>query len=107
MRPPKVQKEGMDMYSKTLSLRFPPNIVNKPIAVKLVKDFDLSFNILKATIYPRKEGLMVLELTGSRKNYQRGIRYLKSLGMKVAPVGQTAVQLPQERHRSPTSCHRG
>jgi len=76
------------MYSKILSLRFPPSIVDKPIAVKLVKDFDLSFNILKATIYPRKEGLMVLELSGKRSNFQKGVRYLKSLGMKVDPVGQ-------------------
>ena len=76
------------MYSKMLSLRFPKTIVNEPIAVNLVKKFDLSFNILKATIYPRKEGLMVLELSGHRKNFQRGVRYLKSLGVKVENIGQ-------------------
>lgn len=71
-----------------LSLRFPKTIVNEPIAVNLVKKYDLSFNILKATIYPRKEGLMVLELSGHRKNFQRGVRYLKSLGVKVENIGQ-------------------
>lgn len=76
------------MYAKILSLRFPEKIVNEPIAVNLVKKFDLSFNILKATIYPRKEGFMVLELSGHRKNFQRGIRYLKSLGIKVESIGQ-------------------
>ena len=76
------------MYSKMLSLRFPKTIVNEPIAVNLVKKFDLSFNILKATIYPRKEGFMVLELSGHRKNFQRGIRYLKSIGVKVENIGQ-------------------
>ena len=76
------------MYSKMLSLRFPKKVVNEPIAVNLVKKFDLSFNILKATIYPRKEGLMVLELSGHRKNFQRGVRYLKSLGVKVESIGQ-------------------
>ncbi|UCF85859.1 MAG: 4Fe-4S dicluster domain-containing protein [Desulfobacteraceae bacterium] len=76
------------MYSKMLSLRFPKTIVNEPIAVNLVKKFDLSFNILKATIYPRKEGLMVLELSGHRKNFQRGVRYLKSIGVKVENIGQ-------------------
>ena len=60
------------MYSKMLSLRFPRKIVDEPIAVNLVKKFDLSFNILKATIYPRKEGLMVLQLSGHRKNFQKG-----------------------------------
>ena len=45
-------------------------------------------NILKATIYPRKEGLMVLELSGHRKNFQKGVRYLKSLGVKLESIGQ-------------------
>ena len=76
------------MYSKMISLRFPKKMVNKPIAVDLVKKFDLSFNILKATIYPRKEGFMVLELSGHRKNYQAGVRYLKSLGVKVESMRQ-------------------
>jgi ferredoxin len=76
------------MYSKMLSLRFPPRVVNEPIVCNLVKKYDLTFNILKATIYPRKEGLVVMELSGHRKNFQVGIRYLKGLGMKVESVGQ-------------------
>jgi ferredoxin len=76
------------MYAKTLSLRFPVKTVNEPIVVNLVKRFDLSFNILKATIYPRKEGFMVMELTGHKKDFQKGVRYLKSLGIKVENVGQ-------------------
>ena len=76
------------MYSKTLSLRFPKKTVNEPVVVNLVKKFDLSFNILKATIYPRKEGLMVLELSGHRKNFQKGVRYLKGLGVKVENIAQ-------------------
>jgi L-aspartate semialdehyde sulfurtransferase ferredoxin len=75
------------MYSKTLSLRFPKKNVNNPIVMNLVKDFDLSFTILKATIYPRKEGLMVMELSGHRENFQKGVQYLKSLGIKVESIG--------------------
>lgn len=76
------------MVSKILSLRFPKDIVEQPIAVNLVKDFDLSFNIMKATIYPRKEGLMVLELSGERRNFQKGVSYLKGIGVKVESIGQ-------------------
>jgi len=76
------------MYSKILTLRFPKEVVDQPVAVNLVRGFDLSFNILKATIYPRKEGFMVLELGGHRKNFQKGVRYLKSLGIKVESIGQ-------------------
>ncbi len=76
------------MYSKILSLRFPKQVAHQPIAVNLVRNFDLSFNILQATIYPRKEGLMVLELSGHKKNFQRGVRYLKTLGIKVESLAQ-------------------
>lgn len=76
------------MYSKMLSLRFPATTINEPISCNLVRKFDLTFNILKATIYPRKEGLVVMELSGHRKNFQKGIRYLKSLGIKVESVGE-------------------
>ncbi|MFN3534596.1 MAG: NIL domain-containing protein, partial [Desulfatiglandales bacterium] len=76
------------MYSKVLSLRFPKEIVEQPIAVNLVRKFDLTFNILKATISPKKEGLMVIELSGHHKNFKRGIRYLRSLGIKVESIAQ-------------------
>ena len=76
------------MYSKVLSLKFPKKLVNEPVVSNLVQKFDLSFNILKATIYPRKEGLLVLELRGQRKNFQNGLRYLKSLGVKVESIAQ-------------------
>ncbi len=75
------------MYSKILSLRFPKEIVDDPIIMNLVKEFDLTFSILKATIYPRKEGFMVLELSGRKNNFNRGIRYLKSMGIKVENIG--------------------
>ena len=76
------------MYSKVVLLRFPRDIVNQPIVVNLVRKFDLSFNILKATIFPRKEGMVVMELTGRRKNYTSGMRYLRDLGVKVENIGQ-------------------
>ena len=31
---------------------------------------------------------MVLELGGQRENFQKGLRYLKSLGIKVESIGQ-------------------
>ena len=75
------------MYAKTLSLRFPKKVANEPIVVNLVRDFDLTFNILKATIYPREEGFMVMELRGHKKNFNKGVRYLKGLGIKVENIG--------------------
>ena len=76
------------MYSKMLSLRFPKSTVDQPIVCNLVKRFDLTFNILKATIYPRQEGLVVMELSGHRKSFNQGMRYLKEMGVKVESMGQ-------------------
>lgn len=84
------------MYSRIISLRFSKKMINEPVVVNLVKMFDLTFNILKAVIYPRKEGLMVLELSGRRKDFNKGIRYLKDLGVQVESVGQN-IRLDEDK----------
>ena len=76
------------MYSRILRLRFPKSEVQKPIVSYLTKDYDLTFNILNATILPRKEGLMVLELSGTRKNFREGVNYLKNQGIEVENASQ-------------------
>lgn len=76
------------MYSKILILRFSQTVAAKPIVCYLVKDYDLTFNILNAAILPRKEGIMVLELTGTAKNFRDGVAYLKSMGVKVKNASQ-------------------
>lgn len=76
------------MYSKILVLRFPKDIVDKPIIANLVRDYNLSFNILKAQIFPRKEGMLVMDLRGESEDFENGILYLDSLGVSIEPVGQ-------------------
>ena len=76
------------MYSRILILRFPKTEVSKPTVCHLAKNFDLSFNILRATILPRKEGIMVLELFGTKKNFKLGIAYLKEQGVLVQNASQ-------------------
>lgn len=71
------------MYSKILVLRFSKNIVHKPIVCDLVREYDLTFNILNATVLPRKEGILVLELYGIQKNFKKGVQYLRDQGVKV------------------------
>lgn len=84
------------MYSRMLVLRFSKEIVDKPIITRLVRDYDLNFNILKAQIYPRKEGIVVLELQGKRKDYERGIQYLRDVGVEIEPVAQ-AIRRDEEK----------
>jgi ferredoxin len=80
------------MVSKRIVLHFPHRLVNQPIVYKLVREFDLQFNILKAFVTPEEEGLMVLELSGKRENFDRGIEYLKECGVKMQPLSQDVVR---------------
>jgi len=76
------------MQSKILVLRFPKTEVQKPLVCNLARRFDLEFNILNAAILPRKEGIMVLELFGDRRQFRDGIAYLKSHGVDVQKASQ-------------------
>ncbi len=76
------------MYSKILILRFPQTEVQKPIVCQLARVYDLTFNILNAAVLPRKEGIMVLELSGDKKNFRDGVKYLKDQKVHVQNADQ-------------------
>jgi len=80
------------MTSKRIVLHFPHRLVDQPIVYKLVKEFDLQFNILKAFVTPQEEGLMVLELTGKKENFNKGIEYLQSCGVRIQPLSQDVIR---------------
>lgn len=80
------------MISKRIVLHFPHRLVDQPIVYKLVKNYELQFNILKAYVTPQEEGLMVLELTGEKDNFDKGIEYLQSCGVRIQPLSQDVIR---------------
>lgn len=80
------------MISKRIVLRFPNRLIDQPIICKLVKDYNLEFNILKAYVTPREEGLLVLELKGQDEEYSKGIDYLTRIGVRIQPLSQDIVR---------------
>ena len=74
--------------SKRIVLHFPKRLVERPIVSRLVKEYNLDFNILKALVTPDEEGLMVLELSGKQADYDRGIRYLAETGVRIQSLSQ-------------------
>ncbi len=76
------------MISKKIVLKFPPKLVDKPIVYKIVKDFDLAFNILRARVTPKEEGELVIELDGKKEKYAECMKYLKNIGVHVQPLSQ-------------------
>jgi ferredoxin len=80
------------MLTKKIVLHFPHRLVDQPIVYKLVKEYDLSFNILKASVTPQEEGLMVLELVGDNDRFEKGIAYLESCGVRIQPLSQDVIR---------------
>lgn len=74
--------------AKKVVLRFPKRMVDRPIIYRLVKDYDLEFNILKASITPEQEGLLVLELKGNQTEYDKGIEFLLKAGVQIQSLSQ-------------------
>ncbi|MDD5660162.1 MAG: NIL domain-containing protein [Actinomycetota bacterium] len=71
------------MVTEKLMLIFPPNIVKKPVVYRIVKDFDLEFNILRAEITSDLEGKMLLEIKGSKERINECKSYLVKEGVEL------------------------
>ena len=80
------------MISKRIVIHFPDRLADQPIVYKLVKDYELELNILKAYIAPEEGGLLILELSGEDRDYERGIQYLADIGVKVQPLSQDIIR---------------
>ncbi len=77
--------------SSRIVLTFPKELVDKPIVYKLIKEYNLVFNILKASITPEEEGRMALELKGDPKDVEKGVDYLKKQGVKIQPLSKDII----------------
>ncbi len=80
------------IVSKKVVLHFPSRLVDQPIIYRLIKEYKLIFNILKASVIPDEEGLVVLELSGEQENYDRGIKYLTKTGVKIQSLSQNVLR---------------
>jgi ferredoxin len=78
--------------SRRIVLHFPPTITGQPLVYRLARDFDLTFNIIKASVSPGEEGLLVMELSGREENYNKGTRYLAEAGVKIQSLSQDVVR---------------
>ncbi|MEO0137049.1 MAG: NIL domain-containing protein [candidate division WOR-3 bacterium] len=78
--------------TKKVVLHFPESLVEKPVTYELVKKYDIIFNILKAKIaIDGGEGLLLLELAGSEENLNKGLKYLRELGIKIESLSKDII----------------
>ena len=80
------------MVSRRIVLRFPPRLVDQPIVYNLARHYELEFNILRASVTPNEEGLLVLEIKGEEDACRDGVAYLEDVGVRVQPLSQNVVR---------------
>jgi len=78
--------------SKNIVLKFSKDIVDRPIVCRLASQYNLEFNIVKAYITPREEGLLILRLEGESADFEKGLEYLEKSGVLIQPVSKDVVR---------------
>jgi ferredoxin len=80
--------EGFFMTTTKMVLRFPPDLTDQPVTYNLIKEYDLMVNILRGHITPKEEGMLVLEVTGTKRQLQKGLSYLANVGIETQKLSK-------------------
>ena len=91
------------MKQMKVVLRFPASIVETPVTYNLIADYDVRVNILRASIDPGKQGMMVVDLSGEDRQIKEGLAYLAGVGVQVDSLAKE-IQHLEDRCTSCTSC---
>jgi ABC-type methionine transport system ATPase subunit len=74
-----------------LHLIFPEEQIKKPVIYRMAIKHKVVPNIRRANV-TETTGEMVLELSGSKENLEKAIRYLNRLKIKVEPITGDVVE---------------
>lgn len=72
-----------ETVTKKIMLYFPKCEVETPIIYYLVKDHDLMINVFRAKVTPEEEGYLVLDVTGTPENIDKGMEFVKTFGVTI------------------------
>jgi L-aspartate semialdehyde sulfurtransferase ferredoxin len=76
------------MYSERIMVHFPRGLVNEPVLSMVVKQFDITFNIISARITENEEGQLKVELQGKRPNVLQAVEFMKERGVGVRSLSK-------------------
>jgi ABC-type methionine transport system ATPase subunit len=74
-----------EMAKRAVKLTFPPDLIQEPVTFRMAKQFDIMPNIRRARVTDTV-GELVLELEGSDRNLEAGLRYLREQGVEVNAI---------------------
>jgi len=89
--------------TKRLVLSFPPHLIERPVTFELVRNYNLKINILRARITPREQGRLVVEVTGTKKDLDSGLRFLDEMNVEAKALAQD-VKYHEERCIECSAC---
>ncbi len=73
------------MVKKVAHLVFPQRLIKKPVIYTMAKKYNVIPNIRRANV-TETIGEVTLELSGTKENLEKGIKYLERQGVNVEPV---------------------
>ena len=73
------------MAKRQVTLTFPQNLIKEPVIYTMAKQYNLIPNIRRAKI-TETVGEVTLEIEGSEKDLEAGLKDIVSKGVKVEPV---------------------
>lgn len=73
------------MEDRRVRLLYPPTLVNVPVIHQLIKQFEITINILRAEINP-DQGWVELQMTGKKADVTKAMDWLNTLGIEVQDI---------------------
>ena len=74
------------MKQARVKLTFPEHLIREPVIARLVKEFDVTPNIRRASVEERV-GWMICEMGGDSQAVDRAVEWLIGLGIQVDMLG--------------------
>jgi len=74
--------------TKKLMLFFPKCECEKPIIYHLVKDHNLIVNVYRAKVTPEEEGYLVLDVTGTEDDIEKGMDFVRTFNVTINSTGK-------------------
>ncbi|HPQ80441.1 MAG TPA: NIL domain-containing protein [bacterium] len=71
------------MTKKSAILHFKAELVERPVLSGLIRDHDVSVNILQASVTPDEDGTMFVQVDGEPANVKRAFAYLDEMGVRL------------------------
>ena len=69
--------------TRKVQMHYPLSRISEPIITRLVTEFDLEPNLLRADIDAHKGGWIVAELTGEPESIDKAVAWMQNHGLEV------------------------